>query len=69
LYEGEEPPVEREPLTITLAIEGEGTITHADGTTETVTVRDDAAFGLKVDADGEVQHANPELWDGDQFKG
>jgi hypothetical protein len=55
-----------EPLNLT--VEAEGQITHTDGTTETVKMTDTVAFGLNLDADGEVTHANPELWDGNQMK-
>ena len=57
-----------DPVELTLQVEAEGHITHADGTTETVKVADHVAFGMKLVADGEVTHANPELWVGDQLK-
>ena len=53
---------------VALAVEAEGQITHADGTTETMKLADTMAFGMKLDADGEVIHANPELWAGNQLK-
>jgi hypothetical protein len=56
------------PAAFNLTVEAAGHVTHADGATEQVTLTDTVAFGLDFHADGEVTHANPELWQNNQLK-